>query len=197
MKVPMHNNAPPVETTSPLLPVPQPNLPPVYWVSSAVLAEAYGYLTQRLPEANQEPEWMLAVSGLRQGKERFTLEKLIEVGLSLQTPGNASFNMQDFARIAITLSQHGQALHAIFHSHRLRGPQRPSATDWRLQEMLDQAGYPAIQAVFSEDGYVRFFARKQFIVEVYGKGVEHLHADKHLYRITNFRTLPNPRRIDQ
>jgi hypothetical protein len=167
----------------------------VYWVSSAVLAEAYAYLTQHLPDVNSEPEWMLAVSGLRQGKERLTLEKLIEVPMSLQTPGNAAFSMQDFARIAITLSEHGQALHAIFHSHRMRGPQSPSGTDWRLQGKLDQAGYPAIQAVFSEDAYVRFFANKPFTLDIAGKGIENVDPDKHLYRITKFGTLPSPRRL--
>lgn len=185
--------APPAPTV-PQLPPPPAATTPVYWVSSTVLAEAHGYLTQPVPAVDSAPEWMLAVSGLRPEGARFTLEQLIAVDLDLQTPGNASFNMQDFARIAITLSQHGQALHAIFHSHRLRGPQSPSATDWRLQARLDQAGYPAIQAVFSEDGYVRFFARKPFHVAVIGKGVETIHADQKLYRITHFGTLPNPRR---
>jgi len=163
----------------------------IYWISSATLAEAYSFLTQRLPATGQEPEWMLAVTGLKNGRVR-TLEHLIEVKLASQSPSQASFDMQDFTRIAISLHEHGQALHAIFHSHRFQGPPYPSGVDDRLQRLLEEGGYPAIQAVFSEDGYVRFFARRPFAVEVHGKGVTCLDRERFLYRIIRFSTLPHP-----
>jgi hypothetical protein len=174
----------------------QPKPPPApafdtYWISSATLAEAYSFLTQRLPATGQEPEWMLAVTGLKNDRVR-TLEHLIEVKLASQSPGQASFDMQDFTRIAVSLYEHGQALHAIFHSHRFHGPPHPSGVDDRLQRLLEEGGYPAIQAVFSEDGYVRFFARRPFAVEVHGKGVTCLDRERFLYRITHFSTLPHP-----
>ncbi len=175
----------------------QPEPPPApafdtYWVSSATLAEAYRFLTQRLPATGQEPEWMLAVTGLKNGHVR-TLEHLIEVKLASQSPGQASFDMQDFTRIAVSLHEHGQALHAIFHSHRFSGPPHPSGIDDRLQRILEEGGYPAIQAVFSEDGYVRFFARqRRFAVEVHGKGVTCVDRERCLYRIVHFSTLPHP-----
>lgn len=163
---------------------------PTYCITSATLAQAHAYLTRHLPGSNQEPEWMLAVTGLRRGQVR-TLEHLIEVQLASQSPGQASFDMQDFTRIAVSLHEHGQALHAIFHSHRFSGPPSPSGTDDRLQRVLEEGGYPAIQAVFSEDGYVRFFARRrEFAVEVYGKGVKKV--DRTLYRIVHFSPLPHP-----
>jgi len=177
-----------------VVPVPLPPIEavPTYWVSSATLAEAYAYLTQRLPGTNQEPEWMLAVSGLKRDHVR-TLEHLIEVKLATQSGGQASFDIQDFTRIAIALHEHGQALHAILHSHRFQGPPHPSGTDDRLQRRLEEGGYPAIQAVFSEDGYVRFFAsQRQFAVEVNGKGVEPVDREGYLYRIVHFDTLPHP-----
>jgi hypothetical protein len=175
----------------------EPEPPPApafdtYWISSATLAEAYRFLTQRLPGINQEPEWMLAVTGLRNGRIR-TLEHLIEVKLATQSGGQASFDMQDFTRIALSLHEHGQALHAIFHSHRFQGPPGPSATDDRLQRILEEGGYPAIQAVFSEDGYVRFFARqRRFAVKVHGKGVHCIDRERFLYHIVHFSTLPHP-----
>ena len=133
---------------------------------------------------------MLAVTGLKRD-HMLTLEHLIEVRLATQSGGQASFDMQDFTRVAVSLHEHGQALHAIFHSHRFSGPTHPSGTDDHLQRILEEGGYPAIQAVFSEDGYVRFFARqRQFAVEVHGKGVERV--EKYLYRIIHFSTLPHP-----
>jgi hypothetical protein len=177
-----------------VVPVPPPPIEavPTYWVSSATLAEAHAYLTQRLPGTNQEPEWMLAVSGLRRNHVR-TLEHLIEVKLATQSGGRASFDIEDFTRITVKLHEHGQALHAVFHSHRFAGPPHPSSTDDHLQRQLEEGGYPAIQAIFSEDGYVRFFtSQRRFVVEVHGKGVQPVDREGYLYRIVHFDTLPHP-----
>jgi len=169
---------------------------PTYWISSATLAQAFGLLTRSLAGAHEEPEWMLAVTGLRRGNLR-TLETLFEVAMDTQSAARASFDMDAFTRVGITLHKHGQALHGIFHSHRFNGPPNPSAVDWRLQDRLDEGGYPCIQAVFSEDAHVRFFARKPFRVEVYGKGVKALDEQQQLYRIVYQGTLPDPGHVDR
>ena len=163
---------------------------PSYLVSSATLAQAHAHLTRHLPGVGAEPEWMLAVTGVKQDKLR-TLEHLIDVQLASQSTSRASFDMQDFARIALNLHEQGLSLHAIFHSHRFAGAPQPSGVDWRLQGLLDKGGYPAIQAVFSEDGYVRFFAQRPFTVTVYGKGIEHVDHEPFLYRLTHFGTVPH------
>ena len=182
--------APPVAETK--LPAPTPQPVATYWISATVLAEAAAYLTQHLPGAQGEPEWMLAVTGL-QWDEVYTLEHLIEVELATQSGAQASFNIEDFTRIAMILYERGQKLHAIFHSHRWGGPPHPSNVDDRLQRILEQGGYPAIQAVFSEDGYVRFFSRRRaFTVGVCGKGVISVDAEPNLFRIVHFDTLPRP-----
>lgn len=162
-----------------------------YRISSATLAAAYRYLTQRLPDrANAEPEWLLAVSGLKLPTGERTLETLIEIQLRQQDSIRAAFDMNAFTAAAVTLTAHGQALHAIFHSHRFAGAPGPSGVDLALQRQLDQ-GYPAIQAVFSEDGYVRFFGgARPWSVEVQGRGVVRLADD--LYRITERAVLPTP-----
>jgi hypothetical protein len=164
---------------------------PAYLISSATLAEAFAYLTKEVPGAEEQPEWMLGVTGILVDGKR-TLERLLDIPLDIQSWARASFNMQEFARVLILLDAMGLALHSIFHSHRFAGKPRPSQTDWRLQEILDQGGYPAIQAVFSEDGYIRFFARRPFHITVSGKGVECVDQASSLYRLVQFDTLPNP-----
>lgn len=172
-------------------PAPAPAGPPAYCIASTTLAEALAYLTRRLPGTHGEPEWMLAVTGLKLGNLR-TLENLIEVQLASQSAGQAAFDINDFTRIAVLLHEHGQALHAIFHSHRFKGMPHPSGVDNTLQRILEEGGYPAIQAVFSEDGYVQFFAHRPYTLEVHGKGVMCIDQQTGLYRIIQFDTLPHP-----
>lgn len=84
------------------------------------------------------------------------------------------------------LAEVGHALHGVFHSHRMQGPRSvtPSAVDRRHQERLERSGYPVVPAIFSDDGYVRFFTLVQpFTLEVYGKGVEQ--HDSQLFRLTD------------
>lgn len=163
-----------------------------YVISSATLAEAHAYLTQHRPGARSEPEYMLAVTGILVDSVR-TLERLIEVRMSQQSSGRASFDMQAFMEIALTLYEHGQHLHAVFHSHRFAGPPAPSGTDTRLQGILEEGGYPAIQAVFSEDGWVRFFANnRQFTIEIHGTGATVIDGHPNTFRIVQFDTLPHP-----
>lgn len=179
-----------------LLPQAQPDPNPIrtYIVSPATLLDGYKLLTQHQPGSSQEPEWMLAVTGVKQRNLR-SMERLIDVKLAQQSAVRAGFDMQDFARIAITLHEQGLSLHSIWHSHRFSGPPIPSEVDWRLQQILDQGGYPAIQAVFSEDSYVRFFASRPFEITISGTGVECVDQETHLYRITIGSTLPQPRNV--
>ena len=145
---------------------------PIYCISSMVLHECHSYLMQKKPGGNEEPEWMLAITGLCVGPF-LTLEHWLEFKLSLQSPARAAADMTEFTQLMLKLDAFGQALHAIFHSHRLNGPPRPSGIDLNLQKTLEQASYPAIQAVFSQDGYVRFFAcDRPFEVLVYGREVK-------------------------
>ena len=50
-----------------------------------------------------------------------------------------------------------------------------------LRRLLEPA-FPAIQAVFSEDGYIRFFsAERPFSIRIFGKGVTHV--KENLYQL--------------
>jgi len=73
------------------------------------------------------------------------------------------------------LEHFGHRLLAHFHSHPGRGigATMPSSTDRAFQERLERGGYPTVAAVFSRDGYIRFFRLDhEFELEVHGKGVE-------------------------
>lgn len=154
---------------------------PIYCMSSMTLHQCYKYLMQSKPDINEEPEWMLAVTGLRIGPF-LTLEHWVVVTLSHQLRTSAAADMKAFTQLMLQLDAFGQALHAIFHSHRFIGSPRPSGIDLDLQETLEQASYPAIQAIFSQDGYIRFFAcARPFEVLVYGQGVQKY--ERYLYRL--------------
>lgn len=82
--------------------------------------------------------------------------------------------------------QFGHRLLAHFHSHPGKGPESisPSGTDTNYQARLEGAGCDTIGAIYSRDGYIRFFrVNQQFELKVYGEGVEHV-SDT-IYRLTN------------
>lgn len=89
-------------------------------------------------------------------------------------------------RLLIRLEQFGHRLLAHFHSHPGTGARAtlPSGTDERFQRRLETAGYPTVAAIFSRDGYVRFFRLTgEFDLRIHGEGVEDL--GKHTYRLTS------------
>lgn len=94
-------------------------------------------------------------------------------------------NQADTHRLLIKLEQFGHRLLAHFHSHPGNGPDatRPSGTDTGFQKRLEDAGYPTVAAIFSRDGYIRFFRLDDDLeIEIYGSGVEQ--HGKNSFRIT-------------
>lgn len=89
-------------------------------------------------------------------------------------------------RLLIKLELFGHRLLAHFHSHPGTGlgSTNPSGTDDNFQKRLEKAGYPAVAAIFSRDGYVRFFRSDNNLeIQIHGKGVEDL--GHHSYRLTD------------
>ena len=81
------------------------------------------------------------------------------------------------------MERYGYTCLGVFHSHPGRGAAstQPSGTDWSNQKTWEQA-YPLVGAVFSRDGYVRFFASKpQVQLAVVGKKVTKI--NENLYRL--------------
>src|SRR5215813_5827385 len=95
-------------------------------------------------------------------------------------------NDADTHRLLIRLEQFGHRLLGHFHSHPGNGldATHPSGTDTRFQKRLEDAGYPSVAAIFSRDGFVRFFRIDQNLeIQIHGSGVEQ--HEKNCFRLTN------------
>jgi hypothetical protein len=142
--------------------------PPRYAVSALFLVECFHELTK------DEDEQLFFVTGPESGgvlvpcvRVAFAHEHRSAVGVTGDTA--------DSHRALINLEVAGHRLLAHCHSHPSQGlsSTTPSGTDQGFQRRLEGAGYPAVGAIFSRDGFVRFFrSNADFTVEVFGAGVE-------------------------
>jgi hypothetical protein len=155
------------------------SLIPRFVVSSMFLEQCFRDLTA---DANEQFFFITGAEvdgvGVLDQKVEFAHQRRTMLGVT----GNTSATH----RLLIRLEQFGHRLLAHFHSHPGRGlsSTRPSGTDEAFQHRLEAAGYPTIAAIFSRDGYVRFFRMTgAFELTVHGEGVEDLGT--HTYRLTN------------
>lgn len=147
-----------------------------YRVGSWFLNDCHKFLTQK------EPEWMHYVTGLNVSGVR-TLDRMVAFKLEKQSAGYVKGDEEATRDALWDLTEFGHALHGVFHSHRMRGLPTPSGIDIAHQERLERGRYPVVSAIFSEDGYIRFFTLKQpFNVEIYGKGVDEV--GEHAFKLT-------------
>ena len=152
---------------------------PTYAVSSLLLHDSRLYLMQR------DVESLHFVTGMQLGNI-LTLDKMVTVGMSHQTPVSASGDTYSTHRALIEMERYGHKLHACFHSHPGTGAMAtmPSSVDLDYQARQENGGYTAIGGIFSRDGYFRAFSLNiPFRLLVYGKGVERI--DDKLYRLTD------------
>ena len=140
-----------------------------YRTGSLFLRECFTYLTAAPEEA------LHLVSGLELEKDVFLLDRLEKVQYRASIIG-AKADINDLAKKLFELDEkYGHLLLAVCHSHPFKGVigTCPSGIDYHLQKRLEAVGYKTIQAIFSRDGYIRFFSDKlDFEIEVYGKGVQ-------------------------
>ena len=151
---------------------------PAYIVGSWFLKDCHTYL------CGKPVEDMHYVSGLR-FKNFLTLERLTKFELSSQSVCLVKGELSSSFRSLMDIEGHGYCLTAWFHSHPGRGKESVfvSPTDKRTQRTLEAGQYQAIGAVFSQDGYIRFFSDNlEFTLMVLGKGVEQI--DENVYRIS-------------
>jgi hypothetical protein len=160
-------------------------VPNAYLVGSMFLYDSY----QRL---NRGPEeHLFFVTGLRLGK-LLTLDHICEFKVESASRVHARGDISSSHLTLINLDNLGHRLHALFHKHPGKGigATFPSSTDIQTQERMERGGYPVIGAVFSEDGYIRFFsANRQFMVNIYGKGVNCV--DDKVFQLADLRELPS------
>jgi proteasome lid subunit RPN8/RPN11 len=150
---------------------------PLYIVSSLFLAESFRYLVR------DPAEDMHFVTGCELGPVR-VLERLVDFDKAERTTVRVAGKPASTHQALIGLEAKGHRLTAWMHSHPGlgAGATRPSSTDLDHQRRLEQGRYPAIGAIFSRDGWVRFFsAGTPFRVDVFGAGVRR--ADERVYQL--------------
>jgi hypothetical protein len=103
-----------------------------------------------------------------------------------RTAAGVEGELKSTHRLLCRLEQFGLRLLAHSHSHPGHGigATMPSPTDRAFQERLERGGYPTVGAIFSRDGFIRFFRLDHdFELEVHGKGVEEI--EPNVFRLTH------------
>ncbi|RLC89222.1 MAG: hypothetical protein DRI37_04340 [Chloroflexi bacterium] len=141
---------------------------PVYLTSASFLARAFRVL------ARKRHETIVYVTGPEMGGNLFVLTRLLPLKLAQRGIAHARADLKHQVRVLTALEEAGVRLLGMFHSHPGSGPEAtaPSLTDLRTQESMEQGGYVTVGAIFSRDGYIRFFSHQRpFHVHVAGNGI--------------------------
>jgi hypothetical protein len=149
-----------------------------YIISSLFLHECFKELT-----ADRDEQFFFLTGAIVRGT--YVLDQKLEFEHSKRSMVGVVGNQAATHRLLIKLEQFGHRLLAHFHSHPGKGFEatHPSGTDTGFQKRLEDAGYPSVAAIFSRDGYVRFFRLDNDLeIEIYGSGVEQ--HGKNSFRLT-------------
>jgi hypothetical protein len=149
-----------------------------YVVSSLFLDECFKLLT-----ADRDEQFFFLTGPTVEGAH--VLDQILEFGHAKRNVIGVVGKHADTHRLLIRLEQFGHRLLAHFHSHPGNGlaATSPSGTDTGFQRRLEDAGYPTIAAIFSRDGFIRFFRLDNDLeVEIYGSGVEQ--HEGNIFRLT-------------
>jgi proteasome lid subunit RPN8/RPN11 len=157
-----------------------PEAVPTFVVSSLFLHECFNALT-----ADDKEQFFFVtgpeVNGTFVLDQRYTLEHIS------RTEAGVVADPKSTHRVLAKLEAAGHLLLGHFHSHPGYGLEStgPSGTDLKFQAALERAGYPTVAAIFSRDGYIRFFRadNREFEIDIHGKGVEHVEST--IYRLTS------------
>ncbi len=149
----------------------------VYSVSSLFLRDSFKLLNKRPVES------LHFVTG-PEIKGTKVLDRIVDFTLEQQSTVYAKADTEAVREALIYLSRHEFKLWGCFHIHPGNGVRsiHPSGTDMTLDRLLARGGYECIGAIFSRDGFVRFFSSKDFEINIYGNGVEKI--NEKIYRIT-------------
>jgi hypothetical protein len=158
-------------------PIPDPSIRR-YSVSSLFLHECFKHLT-----ADRDEQFVFITGPEMDGV--LVLDQRIEFQHQKRNLVGVEGNTLSTHRLLIKLEQFGHRFLAHFHSHPGNGLEstHPSGTDEGYQRRLESAGYPTVAAIFSRDGYIRFFRLDNNCeVKIHGKGVQSL--GNHIYKLT-------------
>lgn len=149
---------------------------PIYFMSSLFLQDCFKFLNQR------EVESLHFVTGPEVGGIR-VLDKIVNLRLEHQSIVYARADTEAVRNALIKLSQCKHRLLGYFHIHPGSGTRStfPSSTDLNLKRLLDKGGYEALGAIFSRDGWIRFFSPEKLKIHIYGEGVKKI--NERLYHL--------------
>lgn len=156
-------------------------------VGSMFLSDCYSALNP-----GPHTESMFYVSGPETNGVRH-LSRICPFVYDSRSAAYVSGDITSSSNALILMERFGHRLLGWFHSHPGTGPgaTTPSPTDMKHQRLLEKGNHLAIGAIFTQDGYVRFFSRKLKVnIEVYGQGVERI--DDKLFRLTELQALGHP-----
>jgi proteasome lid subunit RPN8/RPN11 len=157
---------------------------PVFIVTSLMLHDCFKALTRTSDEG------LHAVTGSTLGNVR-SLERMIPLSLSAQSPGSAVADDESVVDRFLHLYEYGLRPLAYFHSHPGcgLGATLPSRTDRQTQANLEQSGSDIIGGIFSRDGFVQFYSnRRKPDVRVVGKRVRKV--GKNAYKLESEEDIP-------
>ena len=159
-----------------LLPTTQTDKP-VFVISSMFLRDSYNLLN-----IDKKIESLHFLTGPRIGNVN-VLDRIVDFEKEVQTSVFAKGKSGSVSKVLIELAKHEHKLLGCFHVHPGNGATAtlPSSTDLTLQQNFDRGGYKVLHAIFSRDGYVRFYSSLDFEIQIYGKGLE-VKNDGELYR---------------
>ena len=167
--------------------------PPLkYKASSLFLKECFDFLTSTSHEV------LHLVSGIELTPKTYFIDRLEKVKFQASAVYAEADTSDLMKRLFELDEQYGHLLLAVFHSHPFNGLSGTlaSGVDKNLQQVLEEAGYHCVQAIFSRDGYIRFFSNKlNFEIEIYGKGIEKIQTggkeNEKIFRLTNLNKETN------
>lgn len=160
-----------------LLPSTKQTVKQVFVLSSMFLRDSYNLLN-----IDKRIESLHFLTGPRLGNT-IVLDRIVDFKKEIQTSVFAKGKSDSVSEVLIELARHEHKLHGCFHIHPGNGAAAtmPSSTDLKLQQNFDRGGYKVVHAIFSRDGYIRFYSSMDFEIQIYGKGVEE-ENDGELYR---------------
>ena len=181
------------KTITSLLSVLIDNGVPVYVVSAWFLEDTLAHVTPRKDEA------AVYITGPVVGGVR-VLSRICGFELAEQSITYARGDTKACLDALIEINEHGNALHAMAHSHPGSGKSatRQSPTDIRYLTSIQRAGANVIGLIFTRDGHVRFFTvEKPFKVIVLGEGVTQLEENVYKIEKNACKSLPHEKGKDE
>lgn len=140
-----------------------------YQISSLFLKESWEYLTS--DPARRERLHLVTGSITQDGTK--VLSTMRKLNMKDQSCVYVRADEPDSHGAIISLAEDfGHSILAMFHSHMATGEDAtsPSSTDSDFLKRMAQVGCDCLGGIFSLDGFVRFYALKNFQLDLYGKG---------------------------